>query len=151
MASELVTSDAPSAAVWPGGTQYLLSLAQVAVSAGVDIPELWDSSGLTTLRLLRCLLRCPLYEVRELAVDRVLGRLKEEEVEDRRPRRLDETTLSNLTSLALHETHPLCLAKVRPHTATQKPYRRCVCVCLKACMCVCVSECFIDVSVRLVC
>uniref|UniRef100_G3NDT1 tRNA (32-2'-O)-methyltransferase regulator THADA n=1 Tax=Gasterosteus aculeatus aculeatus TaxID=481459 RepID=G3NDT1_GASAC len=122
-ASELVASDSPASSRGPGGTQYLLSLARVALSAAVDVPELWGGprpSG----RLLRCLLQCPQYEVRELALEGVLKRLQEEEEEEeeeeeqkrrrrwRRPEWLDETTLSNLTALALHETHPRCLAKV---------------------------------------
>ena len=118
MASELVTSDSSSAAFGPGSIQYLLSLAQVALSASVEIPELWDSFELRT-QLLAYLLRCPHYEVRELAVEGILRRLKEEEEQEKqRPQWLDKTTLSNLTSLALHETHPQCLAKVRPHTYT---------------------------------
>ncbi|XP_031732003.1 thyroid adenoma-associated protein [Anarrhichthys ocellatus] len=116
MASELVTPDSSSTAPGPGGTQYLLSLARVALSASVEIPELWGGPGPAS-RLLRCLLQCPQYEVRELALEGVLRRLQEEEEEEeeekkRRPEWLDQTTLSNLTGLALHETHPQCLAKV---------------------------------------
>ncbi|XP_035807135.2 thyroid adenoma-associated protein isoform X2 [Amphiprion ocellaris] len=111
MSSELVTSDTTSAALVPGSTQYLLSLAQVALSASVESPELWDSSELTS-QLLEHLLRCQQYEVRELAVEGVLRKLEEEEDKRSRPQWLCETTLSNLTSLALHETHPQCLAKV---------------------------------------
>uniref|UniRef100_A0A3P8S9T9 tRNA (32-2'-O)-methyltransferase regulator THADA n=1 Tax=Amphiprion percula TaxID=161767 RepID=A0A3P8S9T9_AMPPE len=111
MSSELVTSDTTSAALVPGSTQYLLSLAQVALSASVESPELWDSCELTS-QLLEHLLRCQQYEVRELAVEGVLRKLEEEEDKRSRPQWLCETTLSNLTSLALHETHPQCLAKV---------------------------------------
>ncbi len=123
MASDLVTSDTLSTTLGPGSTQYLLSLARVALSASVEIPELWGGPQPTS-QLLQCLLRCPQYEVRELALEGVLRRLQEEEEEEeeekkRRPQWLNETTLSNLTSLALHETHPLCLAKVRPHTHTE--------------------------------
>ncbi|XP_069001377.1 thyroid adenoma-associated protein [Embiotoca jacksoni] len=113
MASELVARDPPSAALGPGGTRYLLSLAQVALSTSVELPELWDRRQPS--QLLERLLRCSQYEVRELAVEGVLRRLEEEEEEEKkrgRPQWLDETTLSNLTSLALHETHPQCLAKV---------------------------------------
>ena len=121
MASDLVSSDDSSSALGPGSTQYLLSLARLALSAGVEIPDLWGGPQLSG-QLLQCLLRCPQYEVRELALEGVLRRLQEEEEEEekkkRRPQWLDETTLSNLTSLALHETHPQCLAKVRPHTHT---------------------------------
>lgn len=117
MASELVLSTSSSATLGPGSTQYLLSLARVALSATVEVPELWRGPQLTT-QLLRCLLQCPQYEVRELALEGILRRLGDEKEEDgeRRPLWLDETTLSNLTSLALRETHPQCLAKVGPHT-----------------------------------
>ncbi|KAM3863138.1 thyroid adenoma-associated protein [Diretmus argenteus] len=114
-ASEVVASDGPSATLGPGSTQYLLSLARVALSASVEIPQLWGGPQLGVW-LLERLLRCPQYEVRELALEGILSRLEEEEEEEeerkRRPSWLDETTLSNLTSLALHETHPQCLAKV---------------------------------------
>lgn len=115
-ASELVTSCNSSATFGPGSTQYLLSLARVGLSAGVEFPELWDGPQLKT-KLLDHLLQCPQYEVRELALEGLLRKLEEEEEEERkrRPEWLDETTQSNLTSLALHETHPQCLAKVRPH------------------------------------
>ncbi|KAK5908110.1 hypothetical protein CgunFtcFv8_016195 [Champsocephalus gunnari] len=65
-------------------------------------------------QLLQCLLKAPQYEVRELALEGVLRRLQEEEEEEeeRGHQWLDQTTLSSLTSLALHETHPQCLAKV---------------------------------------
>lgn len=115
MASELVTSDSSSSTLGLGGTQYLLSLARVALSASVDIPELWGGPR-SASRLLWCLLQHPQFEVRELALEGVLRRLQEEaeeeEEEKKRPEWLDEATLSNLTSLALHETHPRCLAKV---------------------------------------
>lgn len=119
MASELVTPEASPASLVPGSTQCLLSLAQVALSTTVEIPEVWGGPQWTT-RLLQCVLQCPQYEVRELAVEVVLKRLQHEDQgeKERRPQWLDETTLSNLTSLALHETHPQCLAKVGPHTRT---------------------------------
>ncbi|XP_078128920.1 thyroid adenoma-associated protein isoform X2 [Sander vitreus] len=110
MASELVTSDTSSTTPGPGNAQYLLSLARVALSAGVEIPELWGGPRVTS-QLLLCLLRCPMYEVRELALEGVLRRLQEEGTK-RRPQWVDQTTLSNLTGLALHETHPQCLANV---------------------------------------
>lgn len=115
MTSDLITSSASSASLVPGSTQCLLSLAQVALSASVDIPECWGGPQLTT-QILQCVLQCSQYEVRELAVEMLLKRLQEEEEKQRRPQWLDETTLSNLTSLVLHETHPQCLAKVGPHT-----------------------------------
>lgn len=109
MTSELVvSSETPSGSLGPGSTQYLLSLARVALNASVDLPR----------QLLQHLLACPDYEVRELALERVLERLREEE-EARRPDWLDRTTQSNLTSLALRETHPRCLAKVTTHTHTR--------------------------------
>ncbi|XP_030603636.1 thyroid adenoma-associated protein isoform X2 [Archocentrus centrarchus] len=108
-ASELVTSDTSSATFEPGSTQYLRSLARVGLSASVEFPELWNGPQLMT-QLLEHLLQCPQYEVRELAVEGLLRTLEEEQ--KRRPQWLDETTLSNLTSLAFHETHPQCLAKV---------------------------------------
>lgn len=120
MTSELVDSrKTPSSSLGPGGTQYLLSLARVALSASVEIPELWGNPELPG-QLLQHLLACPDYEVRELALERVLKRLREEEEEDvRRPEWLDNTTQSKLTSLALCETHPRCLAKVRTHSHTR--------------------------------
>lgn len=116
MVSDLITSDTSSTPLGPGSTQYLLSLARVALGASVELPELWRGAQPAS-QLLQCLLWCPQYEVRELALEGVLKRLREKEEEKMmRPQWLDETTLSNLTSLALHETHPPCLAKVRPHT-----------------------------------
>lgn len=121
MASDLIISDASSATLVPGSTQCLLSLARVALSASVEIPEFWGASQLTT-HLLQCLLQCPHYEVRELTVEVLLKRLQKEQEMKRRPQWLDKTTLSNLTSLALHETHLQCLAKVGPHTHTHTNY-----------------------------
>lgn len=119
MASDLVISSPPSTTLGPGSNQYLLSLARVALSASVEIPELWRGPHLTT-QLLQCLLLCPQYEVRELALAGILRTLQvEEEEKKRRHQWLDETTLSNLTRLALHETHPQCLAQVGPHTHTK--------------------------------
>uniref|UniRef100_A0A672GSV2 tRNA (32-2'-O)-methyltransferase regulator THADA n=1 Tax=Salarias fasciatus TaxID=181472 RepID=A0A672GSV2_SALFA len=125
MASELVTSDPSPATSAPGSTQYLLSLASVALGASVELPEVWGGAELTA-QLLEALLRCPQYEVRELAAEGVLRRLQEEEGvlrrlqeeeegEDKRrkwPQWLDDTTLSHLIGLAIHETQPQCLAKV---------------------------------------
>lgn len=139
MTSELLSdSDAP----WtqqqpPGSSQYLLSLARLALSASVEIPELWPGGGsqLAGDLLLHLLCSCQ-YEVRELALDGVLKALQQENFQQqglqqdlqpqslqqqdhkgrRRPEWLDGTTLSHLTSAALQETHPQCLAKVRPHT-----------------------------------
>ncbi|KAM9318529.1 thyroid adenoma-associated protein [Pholidichthys leucotaenia] len=110
MTSELVSSCPPFVTLGPGSTQYLLSLTRVALRASVEFPDL-------STELLEHLLRCPKYEVRELAVEGILNKMKEDEEEEeeqqqRRPHWLDETTLSNLTSLALHETHAPSLAKV---------------------------------------
>lgn len=131
MTSELVNSNkSPSPSLGPGRTQYLLSLARVALSASVDIPELWGGPELVS-HLLQHLLECPDYEVRELTLERVLKRLQEEDL--RRPKWLDKTTQCKLTSLAFHETHPRCLAKVRTrthiHTHAQ-PDRLCICLLL---------------------
>lgn len=116
MASDLVTFSAPSTTLGPGGSQYLLSLTRMALSASVEIPELWGNPQLRS-ELLQCLLQCSQYEVREMALEGVLRRLQSEEEEEEEEKKrgsqwLDETTLSNLTSLALHETYPQCLAKV---------------------------------------
>ncbi|XP_041645448.1 thyroid adenoma-associated protein isoform X2 [Cheilinus undulatus] len=107
--SELIISSSPQG---PGSTQYLLSLARLALSASLETPELWGGPELSS-QLLQSLLLCPEYEVREETLQEVLTRLQEneEEEEKKRPQWLDETTLSNLTSLALHETHPQSLAK----------------------------------------
>lgn len=128
MASELITPD--SSSLVPGTEQYLLSLARVGLSASVDIPDLWR--GFEQRKpILDSLLRSPHYEVRELALEGILRKLQEEEGEGmkRSPLWLDETTLSNLTNMAFHETHQQSLAKVRPHTRTQKHRRRCNYVC----------------------
>lgn len=136
MTSELVSSDTPSTIHGPGCSQYLLSLAQVALSASVEIPELWGGVELTG-QLLQYLLQSKQYEVRELALEGVFRRLQQDDGQQRRPQWLDEATLSNLTCLALHETHPQCLAKVRPHTQSIKEVCLViVCVCLRACRCV---------------
>uniref|UniRef100_A0A672ZVR7 tRNA (32-2'-O)-methyltransferase regulator THADA n=1 Tax=Sphaeramia orbicularis TaxID=375764 RepID=A0A672ZVR7_9TELE len=115
MSSDLITSSTPFIAPLPGSTQYLLSLARVALSAGMEIPELWGTPQLST-RLLHSLLQSPQYEVRELVLEGVLRKLEDEEEEEEEgtggPQWLHETTLATLTSLALHETHPQCLAKV---------------------------------------
>ncbi|XP_041722121.2 thyroid adenoma-associated protein [Coregonus clupeaformis] len=132
MASELVTPGGPSAVCGPSGpcgppgtTQYLLSLARLALSASVESPLLWgvEEDGTTSrgLLLLGCLLQCPHYEVRELALGEVLRRLERERDEGEEERDGEgersshwpqETIISNLTTLALHEAHPQSLAKV---------------------------------------
>ncbi|XP_059929781.1 thyroid adenoma-associated protein [Gadus macrocephalus] len=101
----------------PGAVQYLLSLTRVALSASLQGP--WRPLWAGTL-LLESVLRGPLYEVRELVLDGLLEKLDEEEVEEQeeeeelaQERRswLDKSTLFTLSSLALNETHPQCLAK----------------------------------------
>ncbi|CAL8299345.1 unnamed protein product [Merluccius merluccius] len=122
-ASELVGSCGPPtvatasvlSSLGPGAVQYLLSLTHVALGASLERPwrELWGGAE-PGARLLESVLRGPLYEVRELALDGLLKKLggEEEEEEQKKPTWLDKTTLSTLSSLALHETHPQCLAKV---------------------------------------
>uniref|UniRef100_A0A8C7FIP1 tRNA (32-2'-O)-methyltransferase regulator THADA n=1 Tax=Oncorhynchus kisutch TaxID=8019 RepID=A0A8C7FIP1_ONCKI len=120
MASELVTPGGPSAVCGPPGTtQYLLSLARLALSASVESPLLWGMEDGNTSRgplLLGCLLQCPHYEVRELALGEVLRRLERERDEEKGEGQISshwpqETIISNLTTLALHEAHPQSLAK----------------------------------------
>ncbi|XP_077438337.1 thyroid adenoma-associated protein [Vanacampus margaritifer] len=111
LTSTLVSNKSPTSNLEPGRIQYMLSLTRVALSASVEIPELWGKHPLTA-QLLECLLKCPQYEVRELVLERVLMKLKEDEDQKRTPAWLNETSLLNLTSLALHERHPQCLAKV---------------------------------------
>ncbi|KAK5614862.1 hypothetical protein CRENBAI_010849 [Crenichthys baileyi] len=114
MASELITSDPSLALLGPGTTQYLLSLAQVGLSACVRFPDRWGGFE-QRKQLLDSLLRSPQYEVRELALEGILRKLHEEEEEEeiqRSPLWLDETAVSDLTNMAVHETHQQCLAKV---------------------------------------
>ncbi|KAG7253551.1 hypothetical protein CRUP_033562, partial [Coryphaenoides rupestris] len=71
----------------PGAVQYLLSLTRVALSAGLERPwrELWGGGGggaESGARLLDGVLRCPVYEVRELALDGLLQKLGVEEKEE---------------------------------------------------------------------
>uniref|UniRef100_A0A8C1ZX48 tRNA (32-2'-O)-methyltransferase regulator THADA n=1 Tax=Cyprinus carpio TaxID=7962 RepID=A0A8C1ZX48_CYPCA len=120
MASELVAPQGPDDTNLsvPGATQYLQSLAHIAVSVCVESPHLWDcpeSAGFQR-DLLERLLRCPHYEVRLFALDQLLRRLQKTEEESQRrgqgPMPFD-LSVSSLTSLALHETYPGCQAKVR--------------------------------------
>uniref|UniRef100_A0A8C1ZWK6 tRNA (32-2'-O)-methyltransferase regulator THADA n=1 Tax=Cyprinus carpio TaxID=7962 RepID=A0A8C1ZWK6_CYPCA len=119
MASELVAPQGPDDTNLsvPGATQYLQSLAHIAVSVCVESPHLWDcpeSAGFQR-DLLERLLRCPHYEVRLFALDQLLRRLQKTEEESQRrgqgPMPFD-LSVSSLTSLALHETYPGCQAKV---------------------------------------
>uniref|UniRef100_A0A8C1YAD1 tRNA (32-2'-O)-methyltransferase regulator THADA n=1 Tax=Cyprinus carpio TaxID=7962 RepID=A0A8C1YAD1_CYPCA len=120
MASELVAPQGPDDTNLsvPGATQYLQSLAHIAVSVCVESPHLWDcpeSEGFQR-DLLERLLRCPHYEVRLFALDQLLRRLQKTEEESQcrgqGPMPFD-LSVSSLTSLALHETYPGCQAKVR--------------------------------------
>uniref|UniRef100_A0A8C2JJ18 tRNA (32-2'-O)-methyltransferase regulator THADA n=1 Tax=Cyprinus carpio TaxID=7962 RepID=A0A8C2JJ18_CYPCA len=119
MTSELVAPQGPddkNLSV-PGATQYLQSLAHIAVSVCVESPHLWDcpeSEGFQR-DLLERLLQCPHYEVRLFALDQLLRRLQKTEEESQccgqGPMPFD-LSVSSLTSLALHETYPGCQAKV---------------------------------------
>uniref|UniRef100_A0A3P8YHM8 tRNA (32-2'-O)-methyltransferase regulator THADA n=1 Tax=Esox lucius TaxID=8010 RepID=A0A3P8YHM8_ESOLU len=123
MTSELVTFGSSSAACAPpGSAQYFLSLARLALSASVESPLAWgveEEEGPASRGplILRCLLQCPHYEVRELGLAGVLRRLEMEMERDGegmgRPSWPPETLVSTLTSMVLHETHPQSLAKVR--------------------------------------
>uniref|UniRef100_A0A8C9W827 tRNA (32-2'-O)-methyltransferase regulator THADA n=1 Tax=Scleropages formosus TaxID=113540 RepID=A0A8C9W827_SCLFO len=113
MDSELFASGSLPATS-PGATQYFLSLARVATSASIERPELWGVGSRGPL-LLTCLLQCPQYEVRQLVLDVALEAL-EKETGDSSSSHHISSLLRNishmLTSMALHETHPPCLAKV---------------------------------------
>ncbi|XP_016392695.1 thyroid adenoma-associated protein homolog isoform X1 [Sinocyclocheilus rhinocerous] len=119
MASELVAPQGPNNMNLsvPGATQYLQSLAHIAVSVCVESPHLWDcpeSAGFQR-DLLERLLRCLHYEVRLFVLDQLLRRLQktEEESQHRGQGPLPfDLSVSSLTSLAFHETYPGCQAKV---------------------------------------
>ncbi|XP_072293704.1 thyroid adenoma-associated protein [Eucyclogobius newberryi] len=108
LVSELLVPGPPPAVPAPGTTQYLLSLSRVALSASVEHPELWDTQRAP--QLLQHLLKCPCYEVRALALDTLLKRLRRGGVAGG-AQWLQQTTLSHLTGRVLHETHPHCLSK----------------------------------------
>ncbi|KAJ8359680.1 hypothetical protein SKAU_G00162050 [Synaphobranchus kaupii] len=105
--SELLAPDGPHAVTGPGATQYLQSLARVAASASTENPEPWGA-GSWGPHVLGCLLQCPQYEVRLVALEAVLRRL---ERAGSTPSDLGPTH-HTFTSMALHETHPPCLTKV---------------------------------------
>ncbi|XP_057197470.1 thyroid adenoma-associated protein isoform X2 [Triplophysa rosa] len=119
MASELVApegSNEINPAV-PGVTQYLQSLARIAISICVESPHLWQclESDRIQKDLLIHLLQCQHYEIRLFALEQLLKRLQttQEESQCGREGPLHfELCVSNLTCLALHETHPGCQAKV---------------------------------------
>ncbi|XP_035387280.1 thyroid adenoma-associated protein isoform X1 [Electrophorus electricus] len=103
----------------PGAPQYLLSLSRLATSIATETAGLW--AGLGTDRdgaqadLLRRMLECPHYEVRQLVLERLLERLEADQESTQRTDPwplLSDLSTATLTSLALHEPHPTCLAKV---------------------------------------
>ncbi|XP_051504268.1 thyroid adenoma-associated protein homolog isoform X2 [Myxocyprinus asiaticus] len=119
MVSELVATEGPreiNVSV-PGTTQYLQSLAHIAISICVESPQLWecpDSDGLQR-DLLMCMLQCQHYEVRLFALDQLLKRLQRTQEESQHGGQglmLFNLGVSSLTHLALHETYPGCQAKV---------------------------------------
>ncbi|XP_030626930.1 thyroid adenoma-associated protein [Chanos chanos] len=117
--SELLAPRGPSevSLSGPGSTQYLQSLARLATSVCLESPDLWgkrESLGLLK-DLLRCLLHCRHYEVRQLALEELLRRLETERDLSKGPSLQPlpfDLCIPTLTSLALHETHPQCLTKV---------------------------------------
>lgn len=109
LASELLVPGPAPAPHVPGTTQYLLSLSRVALSAGVENPELWDPQ--VAPQLIQHLLSSPCYEVRALALDTVLKVLQRDDGETG-TQCLGQSTIGHLTGLVLQETHPHCLAKV---------------------------------------
>lgn len=120
MASELVSAEGSieiNPAV-PGVTQYLQSLARIAISICVESPHIWQclESDRFQKDLLIHLLQCQHYEVRLFALEQLLKRLQtmQEVSQCGREGSLHfELCVSNLTCLALHETHHGCQAKVR--------------------------------------
>lgn len=102
----------------PGATQYLQSLARIAISICVESPHLWQCLASDRIQkdLLMHLLQCQHYEVRLFALEQLLKRLQTIQEESQRGREDPlhfELCVSSLTCLALHETHPGCQAKVR--------------------------------------
>ncbi|KAL0964357.1 hypothetical protein UPYG_G00322770 [Umbra pygmaea] len=119
LTSDLVTPGGPSSGQGgpPGTTQYLLSLAHLALSASVESPQLWgmeeeDGGSARGAVLLGHLLQCTHYEVRELALGETLRRLERDGEAGRVPSWPPDTIVSTLTTLVLHETHPQALAKL---------------------------------------
>ncbi|XP_063047806.1 thyroid adenoma-associated protein [Engraulis encrasicolus] len=100
----------------PGFVQYLQSLARLASSVcltpGVTIKDPQSS------QLFRCLLQCPYYEVRELALEAQLKMMmmkaeEEEEAEGNKDRALTfDPYTQTLCRMVMEETHLPCLAKV---------------------------------------
>lgn len=120
MASELVAPQGPDDIDLsvPGATQYLQSLAHIAISVCVESPHLWECPEADGFQrdLLERLLQCPHYEVRLFALEQFLKRLQRTEDKSQHCGQGPlpfELSVSSLTSLALHETYPGCQAKVR--------------------------------------
>ncbi|XP_076852074.1 tRNA (32-2'-O)-methyltransferase regulator THADA-like, partial [Brachyhypopomus gauderio] len=98
----------------PGAPQYLQSLTRLAASLAT---ERWASletdGGVWWEHVLTHLLGWPHYEVRQLALERLLEKIEEEQENTRHTDLwpLPSELCTILTSLALHELHPTCLAK----------------------------------------
>ncbi|KAF7710664.1 hypothetical protein HF521_009536 [Silurus meridionalis] len=95
----------------PGATQYLQSLANLATRIAMESSAQWsmqEAEG-QLKDLLSRLLQCSHYEVRQLVLERLLERLQTNREQQALP---FDLSVSLLTYLALHEPHPMCLAKV---------------------------------------
>ncbi|KAL6487447.1 hypothetical protein MHYP_G00040730 [Metynnis hypsauchen] len=101
----------------PGATQYLQSLARLATIVAMKSAGVWGTQEADGMQkdLLQRLLQCPHYEVRQLALERLLERFEK----DREKMQCSDLqsvpfdlNVTTLTHLALHEPHPMCLAKV---------------------------------------
>ncbi|XP_072533812.1 thyroid adenoma-associated protein [Salminus brasiliensis] len=97
----------------PGAIQYLQSLASLATSIAMDSAGVWGTQEVDGVQkdLLRRLLQCTHYEVRQLALDRLLERLENMQGNSLQPLPFD-LSVTALTHLAMHEPHSACLAKV---------------------------------------
>lgn len=97
----------------PGATQYLQSLAKIAINICLESPHLWECPEFHR-ELLERLLQCPQYEVRLFALEQLYRRQRAEDTFQHHDLGLlpFDLSVSSLTSLALHETHPDCQAKV---------------------------------------
>ncbi|MCI4376608.1 hypothetical protein PGIGA_G00190450 [Pangasianodon gigas] len=95
----------------PGAMQYLQSLARLATSIAMETCALWSTQEAEgqLKDLLSRLLQCSHYEVRQLALERLLERLQTNREHQSLP---FDLSVSTLAYLALHEPHPTCLAKV---------------------------------------
>lgn len=114
MDSELVAPYRPDEVCLsnPGAMQYLQSLAHLATSITMESSALWGTQQAEgqLKGLLGCLLRCSHYEVRQLALERLLERLQTNQKHQALP---FDLSVSTLAYMAVHEPHPTCLAKVR--------------------------------------